>query len=433
MYARFLRDVADTGFEASWYAATVPPSPGFPALKGDLDVDVAIVGAGYTGLNAAIELTQKNFSVAVLEARQAGWGCSGRNGGQVIGGMASFDRLRRHLGEQDAQLAWKVGVEGLRILRERIERFDIDCDWKPGYFAAACKSGQMRDLLANRDREIALGYPHELAIIDRAALAGVIGSEAYVGGVLDAGGGHVHPLRLCIGEARAAAALGVRIFEHSPVTRLQSGAHVGVHTPGGVVRARYVIIAGDIYLGDLLPELTRAILPAGSYIIATEPLPGQLASELLPRDCAVSDQNVLLDYFHLSADRRLLFGGRCNHSGRKPRNIAAALRPRMLRVFPQLRGARIDYQWGGTVSISLKRIPQFGRLDGNILYAQGYSGHGLVPAHVAGRLLAEAVAGDAGRFDVFARVKHWKLPGGRRIASALLALGMTYYRLLDLL
>lgn len=426
-------DAAGRKPQASYYAATAQRSTDFPVLQGDLEADVAIVGAGYTGLNAAIELAQKKFTVAVLEARHVGFGCSGRNGGQVIGGMASFERLRHHMGEQDALLAWKVGVEGLQILRERIDRFYIDCDWRPGYFAAACTLKQMCELLASRVREVALGYPHELAVIERAALPGVVGSDAYVGGVLDAGGGHVHPLNLCIGEARAAAALGVHIFEQSAVTRVQGGARPVVHTSGGLVKARHVVIAGDIYLENILPELQRTILPAGSYIIATEPLGERLASELLPRDSAVSDQNVLLDYFRLSSDRRLLFGGRCNHTGRTPRDIASALRPRMLRVFPQLRGVRVDYEWGGTVSVSLKRIPQFGRLDGNILYAQGYSGHGLVPTHVAGRLLAEAIAGDAGRFDVFARMKHWKLPGGRGVANAILALGMTYYRLRDLL
>ena len=416
----------------SYYAATALPAAAFPQLQGDVEADVAILGGGYTGLNAAIELAEKGFSVALLEARTIGWGCSGRNGGQAIVGMAGHSRLEKHLGIEGARRAWELGIEGLRIVRQRIEGFHIDCDWRPGYFAAACKKRQLDELILECEQQRSLGYPWELTVVSREGLPGVIGTEAYVGGVLDSGSGHLHPLNLCLGEARAAAELGVRIHEQSAVKRVRKGPRPALHTRTGAVSARHIIIAGDAYLEGLVPELRGSVLPAGSYLVATEPLSPEMAGELLPGDCAVSDQNVLLDYFRLAADRRLLFGGRCNYTGAVPRDIAGTLRPRMERVFPQLRGVRIDYKWGGTVGVSLKRVPQFGCLDGNLWYAQGYSGHGIVPAHIAGRLLAEAIDGDAGRFDVFAKLKHYRLPGGRWFATPALALGMAWYRLRDL-
>lgn len=417
----------------SYYSATANWLPRFPALSGSETADVAIVGAGYTGINAAIELVGRGFSVAVVEARHVGWGCSGRNGGQVIGGIAAYERLLRRFGRDDARVLWQMGVDGLDIVFGRVRRFAIDCDLKTGYFDAAWNDRQMRELLSHHETQQALGYPHALHVIGADRLGSVVGTDAYVGGVVDAGSGHLHPLNLCLGEAAAAARMGVRIFEASPVTGLITGATPGIRTASGSLRAKYVVLAGNAYLEGVAPRLRQYFLPVGSYLIATEPLPSRLASEILPMDCAVCDQNTLLDYYRLSADRRLLFGGRCNHTGREPRDIKGTLLPRMLKVFRQLRGVRVDYEWGGTVAFAPKRIPQLGRLKGNILYAQGYSGHGIVATHVAGRLLAEAIAGQAGGFDILSKLKHWRFPGGKWFATPALALGMTYYRLRDLL
>lgn len=240
-------------------------------------------------------------------------------------------------------------------------------------------------------------------------------------------------MNLCIGEARAAAGLGVRIFEQSPVTRIEHGASPAVHTKLGTMHAQKVVLAGNAYLGKVEPRLYGKVIPAGSYIIATEQLEKALASELLPQDMAACDQRVGLNYFRLSADRRMLFGGLCNYSGRVPKNIAATIRPKMVEIFPQLEGAKIDYQWGGNIAISIKRIPQFGRIDGNTWYAQGYSGHGVAPTHIAGQILADAISGDLERFDVFDRIKHWKLPGGKLFANPALAVGMLYYRLKEII
>lgn len=423
--------MTETGHVASWYAATANAAPVFPRIDGDVDADVAIVGAGFTGINTAIELADRGLRIAVLDANRVGWGCSGRNGGQMISGLASHDRLERALGPHQAAALWRLGVEGMDLVRKRIDRFSIRCDLKPGVFLAACNERQMHELREFRARELAMGYPHGLDLIERGDLRSVVGTDAYRGGVLDRGSGHLHPLNLCLGEAIGAAGLGVRIFEHSAVTRIERGRRARVHTASGSVVADHVVLAGNAYLGGLVPALAGRILPAGSYLIATEPLAEELARELFPRDSAVCDSNVLLDYYRLSPDRRLVFGGRCNHTGRVPRSIRAALLPRLLRVFPALHGVRVDYEWGGTVAVSLKRIPQLGRLPGGPWYAQGYSGHGVVARHVFGRLLADAITGGSREFEMLAGLRHWRLPGGRWFASPALALGMTWYRLRD--
>lgn len=394
---------------------------------------MCIVGGGFTGVNTAIELADRGYSVALLEARRVSWGASGRNGGQIIGGIADNLKIAKMLGEEAGEVVWQLGVEATDILRSRVARFQIDCDLKDGYFDAALNSRQMKDLLDYKSYKEAKNYPHVLKVVEQADIRTVVGTDAYVAGVVDRGNGHCHPLNLCLGEAKGAAELGVQIHEHSPVTRIQRGPRAKVHTAAGVVDAEYVVVAGNAYLDGLMPELRGMALPSGSYIIATEPLSADMVADTLPQDTAVCDQNTVLDYFRLSADRRMLYGGRCNYSGREPRSIRDTLVPRMLNIFPQLKDARIDYEWGGNIAISINRIPQFGRIENNILYAQGYSGHGVVPTHMAGRMLAEAIAGQAEGFDIFARVKHWRLPGGKWFASPVLALGMLYFRLRDVL
>jgi len=415
----------------SYYAATAHSRPVYPCLRENLDVDVAIVGAGFTGINTAIELADRGCRVAVLEARQVGWGCSGRNCGQMIAGLASYQRLLRHLGPADAGRIWRLGVDGLDLIQRRIRRFGIQCELKMGVFTAACNQRQMQALRDDKACEERLGYPHLLELVEQDQVKTVIGTDVYRGGILDHGSGHLHPLNLCLGEAVGAVGIGVRVFEESAVQEIERGKRPRVHTAHGSVVADQLVLAGNAYLDGLIPELGGYILPAGSYLIATEPLSDAVARELIPHDCAVCDSNALLDYYRFSSDRRLLFGGRCNHSGRVPSSIKAALLPRMLRVFPGLRGVRIDFEWGGTVAVSLKRIPQLGRLPGGLLYAQGYSGHGVVATHVFGRLLADAICSSAAEFEILARLRHWRLPGGKWFASPALALGMSYYRLKD--
>ena len=418
---------------ASYYAATVREPGTFPTLDGAERADVAIVGAGFTGISAALTLAERGYKVVVLEANRVGWGASGRNGGQLIDGFVDVGKIEKRLGRGAANLAGRMGLECRDLVVERIERYGIDCDLKQGFVDLALNQRDLDYFASEVERKTRDNYPHKMQFVPKEEIRSIVGSDRYVGGLVNPGNGHLHPLNLCIGEARAAAQLGARIFEQTPVTRIRHGSKPVLETGCGTVQADKVVLAGNAYLGQTEPKLYGAVIPAGSYMIATEPLGAKLASELLPKDMAACDQRVALDYFRLSADKRLLFGGLCNYSGRHPKDIGASLRPNMLRVFPQLVDARIEYAWGGFIAISINRIPQLGRIAENSYYAQGYSGHGLAPSHLAGKIIADAIGGDFERFDVFQRVGHLKLPGGKWFANPALALGMLYYRIKDVL
>ena len=417
----------------SYYAATRKHVADYPTLRGEHRCDVVVVGAGFTGISAALHLAERGYDVVIVEANRVGWGASGRNGGQLIDGFVEIDKIEKRFGAEAGALARQMGTECRDIVVQRVDQYEIDCDLKFGYLDLAIKPSEMQDLEEHVEDCERHNYPHALEVIPADRIKEVIGSDRYVGGVMNPGNGHLHPLNLCIGEARAAEMLGARIFERSPVVRLRHGSAPSVEAESGVVHAHKIVLAGNAYLGNTEPRLAGAVIPAGSYVIATEPLSSELARELLPRDSACCDQRVALDYYRLSADRRLLFGGMCNYSGREPKDIAAALRPKMLRVFPQLADARIEYQWGGNIGISINRIPQLGRIQGNTYYAQGYSGHGVAPTHLAGKMIADIVGGDSEQFDLLSRVRHMRLPGGKWFANPALALGMLYYRLKELL
>lgn len=417
----------------SWYAATVNRRTDYPMLSGEARCDVAVVGAGYTGISTALFLAERGYDVIVLEARKVGWGASGRNGGQLLDGFVDLDKIEKRLGIGAAHTAWRMGLECREIVLERIEKYAIDCDLRFGYLDLALNRRDLEYFRAEIERKTRLNYPHRLELVPQDALHDYIGSKRYVGGLVNRANGHLHPLNLCIGEALAAERQGARIFERSPVTRVRHGAEPVVETAHGRVRAGKVVLAGNAYLGRTEPKLFGKVIPAGSYVIATEPLGAERARELLPQDMAACDQKVGLDYFRLTSDHRLLFGGLCNYSGRDPKDITGTLRPNMLKVFPQLKDTRVEYEWGGYIAISINRIPQFGRIGENTYYAQGYSGHGLAPSHMAGKVLADAIGGDFERFDVFARIGHVKLPGGKWFANPALALGMLYYRMKELI
>ncbi len=417
----------------SWYAASRHTSTDYPALEGEQRADVVVVGAGFTGLSTALSLAERGYDVAVVEAHRVGWGASGRNGGQLIDGFVDESKIQKRLTRAETDMVWQLGIDCRDLVIERIERYGIDCDLKFGFVDLALNERDMNYFRSEIERKQARNYPHRLTLVPKEDIHSVVGSERYIGALVNAGNGHLHPLNLCIGEARAATKLGVRIFERSAVTRVQHGANPVVYTDRGSIAATKVVLAGNAYLGRAEPKLFGAVIPAGSYIIATESLGEERAAQILPQDMAACDQRVGLDYFRLSADKRLLFGGLCNYSGRDPKNISASLRPNMLRAFPQLQNARIEYEWGGYIAISIKRIPQLGRIGESTWYAQGYSGHGLAPSHMAGKLLADAIGGDVEKFDVFQRIRHMKLPGGKWFANPALALGMLYYRLKELL
>lgn len=418
---------------SSYYAATPRNATTFPPLLGEQRADVVVVGGGFSGVSAMLHLVERGYDVILLEAKRVGWGASGRNGGQLIDGFVEEHRIEKRFGRAAAKVACDMGLECRNIVVERIRKYSIDCDLKFGYIDLALRDRDLRDFEASVETKLKAGYPHEVELVPKTELGKHIGSKRYLGGLVNRGNGHLHPLNLCVGEALAAVDRGARVFEQSAVVKIQNGASPRVETTDGVVHAKKILLAGNAYLGGTEPRLRGYVIPASSYIIATETLAEGQAQELLPTDMACCDQRAALDYFRLAADRRLLFGGMCNYSGRAPKSIAAALRPKMLNVFPQLSSTRIDFEWGGYIGISMNRIPQLGRIENNTYYAQGYSGHGVAPTHLAGKILADVVAGDSEQFDVFARVKHWRLPGGKWFANPALALGMLYFRIRDAL
>ncbi|OQS33748.1 FAD-dependent oxidoreductase [Chromobacterium haemolyticum] len=418
----------------SYYAATARPWEPGAALQGAVDCDVCVVGGGLAGLSAALNLRERGFSVVLLEGAQIGFGASGRNGGQVIAGFAcGIDTLRAQLGDSLAKQMWNMSVEAVEIIEQRVSQHRIDCDWRRGYVSVAVKPRHMQEL-EDWQREAAQTYDYSgMQLWDKAELRRRLASERYQGGLYDPRSGHLHPLNYALGLARAAREAGVAIYEQSPALRLTRDARPQVATEQGVVNCTQVVLACNSYIGALVPELERRIMPAGTYVIATEPLGKERAEALIANDMAVCDTNFVLDYYRLSSDHRLLFGGKVSYSGREPTNLAAGMRSDMLRVFPQLADVKIDYVWGGFCDITANRAPDFGRLDGNIYYLQGFSGHGVNITGLAGKVVAEAVAGDASRFDLFAKIRHNHFPGGRWLRTPALVLGMAYFRMRDYL
>ncbi len=418
---------------SSYYAATRNRDTDHPPLATSLDADVCIVGAGFTGVATALTLAERGVSVVVLEQNRIGWGASGRNGGQVIGGFSGEDLVMKRLGQEVADLVWEIGWRGNDIIRERVEKYAIDCDLKWGYMDVALKPRHMDAFRDYHAELLRRGFGDDVELVERDDMREYIGSDAYIGGLVNRRSGHVHPLNLCLGEARAAESLGVRFFEDTEVTGIEHGDRPLVRTAQGEVRADRVLLAGNAYQHLEMKRLGGLVFPAGSYIIATEPLSLEEVMEVSPQDLAFCDPNYVLDYFRLSADQRMLFGGRCNYSGRVPKSIRASIEPRMHKIFPQLKDKRIDYEWGGNIGIVVNRVPIIGRLEPNVYHAMGYSGHGVNMTHATGELLADAMEGETARLELFEKIDHTRMPLGQALGSQMLALGMLYYRARDLL
>ncbi|MFL1546457.1 NAD(P)/FAD-dependent oxidoreductase [Pseudomonas sp. O39] len=417
----------------SYYLASANAMPERPSLGTDLSADVCVIGGGFTGVNTAIELAQRGLSVILLEARRIGWGASGRNGGQLIRGIGhDVSGFAKYVGEEGVRYLERAGIDSVALVGQRIREHAIDCDLRWGFCELANTPAQFAGFKGEQDSLAAMGYAHQTRLVGPQDMPQVVGSVAYAGGLVDMGSGHLHPLNLVLGEAQVAESLGVRIFEHTQVLELIHGDTVQVRCAGGTVRAASLVLACNAHLDELEPRLSGKVLPAGSYIIATEPLSETLAKQLIPQNFALCDQKVGLDYYRLSADRRLLFGGACHYSGRDPADIAAYMQPKLLKVFPQLANTAIEFQWGGKIGITANRFPQVGRLKQypNVFYAQGYSGHGLNVTHWCAKLLAEAIhAGHSQGLDIFSQVPHMTFPGGKALRSPLLALGMLWFRL----
>ena len=424
--------------ENSYYEASVRRPPLTPPLSRRVAADVCVVGGGYAGISAALELAERGYSVVLLEAQRIGWGASGRNGGQAIVGFGGDGEraIEKQFSLPDARRAWDVSVEGLQLLRERIGRYGIACDYRPGYLSLAVRPRKARALRRWMDHVMA-AYGHTLRWLGPGEINRWVASDRFHAAVFDPVSGHLHPLKYCLGLAAAARSAGVRVHENSAAFVLERGDKPLVKTAQGECRCSFVLLAGNVYLGeygdDIAPEVAARIMPVGTYMIATEPMGERRADALMRGRPAASDTNFVLDYFRLSADHRLLFGGADSYSGAAPRDLIARIRASMLGVFPQLADLAIPHAWGGFVDITMNKAPNFGRLGRNVYYLQGFSGHGLSLAGMAGKLAAEAIAGQAERFDLFARIRHNRFPGGALMRTPALLLGTLYYRLRDAL
>lgn len=415
----------------SYYAATANDHTRRPALQGDLTADVCVIGAGFSGLSTALFLAERGAKVVVLEANRVGWGASGRNGGQLIGGFQGNERLVRQLGEPASELVARLWYRGHDIIEERIRKYAIACDLASGFLEAAARPSHMKGLEAYVEAMGRRGHGKHFRMLDKAEVSRLIGTDVFAGGYHDSRSSHLHPLNLCLGEARAFEGLGGRLFEGTEVLDIRRGAKPVVVTASGRVTADQVVLSGNAYHHLERKALGGLLFPAGTYVVATEPLAEDVARRINPRNLAVSDSNVALDYFRLSADRRLLFGGLCHYANRDPRSIAGALRPRMARVYPELARLRIDYEWGGLIGIVLTRVPLIGRLEPNIYFLQGYSGHGVNVAHIASEIVVNAMEGRGADLDLFGRMRQIRMPATQWIGNQLLALGMAYYKVKD--
>jgi gamma-glutamylputrescine oxidase len=420
--------------DRTYYDDSVQARDPTPGLAGELATDVCVIGAGIAGCSAALNLAERGFRVVLLEADRIGAGASGRSGGQVLPGFASEQTvLERLLGNEDARRMWDISVEAIALLRERITRHSIECDWRDGQLQVAIKP-RHRDALAAWQDELTRKYAYEYTrFMETAEIHSILATDRYRAGLYDTNAGHLNPLKYTLGLADAARAAGVAIFEQTPVIGLEKNEPVVVRSPNGRVRARYMVLCGNALLGNLVPQLYRRIMPVKTYVIATQPLGRERAIALIRNDCGVTDLNFILDYFRRSSDNRLLFGGRVSYSGRDTLDTARATRARMLQVFPQLADVRIDYAWGGLLDITMSRAPDFGRIAPTCYYLQGFSGHGVALAGMAGKLAADAIGGQAERFDLFAKITHRDFPGGSLLRTPALVLAMLWYRLRDLL
>ncbi len=423
---------------------SLPPAPSYYALndawasraplRGEIHCDVAVLGGGIAGCSAALHLAKRGYKVALLEARHVGYGASGRSGGQTIFGLAAGQqKLEREVGREDARRLFDLSIDALDLTQSLIREYAIDCDYRPNHVHVAVNSRHVREL-EQWARELREDYGYSSArLLNRDELRGHVSSERYLGGLLDPRSGHLQPLKYTQGLARAAETAGAVIYENSEVLRYDDGREVRVNTAEGCVRCAQLVLCGNAYIGAVAPALSRRILGVGTYIIATEPLGEERARSLLPSNAAVADINWILDYFRRSRDHRLLFGGRVSYSSVQPPRLAESMRRRMVRVFPSLADSKVANAWGGYLDITMSRAPDFGRLAPNVFYLQGFSGHGVALAGLAGQLAAEAIAGTAERFDVFARIPHRDFPGGRLLRRPSLMLAMLYYRLRDVL
>ncbi len=402
-------------------------------LQGNVSADVCIVGGGYTGLSTAIHLRQLGFTVVLLEANRVAWGASGRNGGHVgTGQRADQVTLEKMVGHERASRLWQLSLDAVGLVEALCQQFTIDCELGTGNLHLAAKRAHISELEEEvHHLQQQYGYD-QLTFLDQSAVAQHTSAQGVYAGVLDRGARHLHPLKYALGLARAALDLGANIYEHSRVTHYRTADQKAVvSTDQGEVRCSYVVLACNGYLGGLEKRIAGNIMPINNFMIATEPLSEALADQVNRDRVSLSDTLFVINYWKLSADRRLLFGGGETYSSRFPTDIKAFVRPYMLQLYPELADLAITHGWGGTLGITLNRMPDFGRIDAHTFYAQGFSGHGVPTATFAGKLLASAINGDCENFDLMAAVPTQGFPGGTLLRWPGLVAGMLFYSLLD--
>lgn len=424
-------NIHNPGHANSWYAASANDRRIRPVLEGEEIADVCVIGAGFTGISAALQLAENGFSVIVLEGERIGFGASGRNGGQIVNGYSrDLETIAKRYGPDKAMKLGQMSLEGGQIIRDRVAKYGIPCDLVDGGFFAAFTDKQVREMAGVKAHWEKHGHSG-LEMVSKAEVGKYVKADRYVGGMIDRLGGHIHPLNLVLGEAAAVESLGGRIFENSRVTGLDMGANPVVRTAKGSVKAKYVLVCGNAYLGQLLSKITEKMMPVSSQVMATEPLDAQLIKELLPANYCIEDANYVLDYYRRTADNRLLYGGGIGYGGQDPANLTGVIRPNMLKTFPQLAGAKIDFAWSGNFALTLTRIPHMGKLSDTVYFSHGDSGHGVTTTHLLGKILGEAVAGHAARFDVWSSLPALPFPGGKTFRVPLTLLGAWWYGLRD--
>ncbi|GGE48281.1 NAD(P)/FAD-dependent oxidoreductase [Actibacterium pelagium] len=419
----------------SYYAATARNRVDYPTLQSDITADVAVVGGGFTGVATALELAERGYSVALCEANKIGWGATGRNGGQITGSLsgdvAMQREFRRTLGDEASDFVWSLRWRGHDIIKNRVEKYKIDCALQFGHMQTAMTQAHMKELTQTYTEGCAKGMQDDLSLIPQDQMRDYLETDLYIGGLLNKRNMHVHSLDLCLGQAKAVCDLGGSVFENSPVEAIEYGPKPIIRTAQGSVRAEKIVLAGNAYHLLEQKKLGGKLFPAALSNMATEPLSQEDAQAINPHKLAVYDSRFVLDYYRLTEDNRVMFGGGTNYSGRDSQDIVGELLPLLERTFPRLKGIGVDYSWSGTDGIILNRIPQVGRLDRNIFYVQGYSGHGIALSHILAEITAEAISGHTREFDVFENVRHWHLPVNRTMGSLMIAIGMFYYTLRD--
>ncbi|MND46322.1 Gamma-glutamylputrescine oxidoreductase [compost metagenome] len=418
---------------ASYYARTYPGAiPLRPTLHEGLDTEVLIVGAGFSGLHTALRLALAGKRVTVLEASRVAWAASGRNGGQaLLGWSCDMPPLEKALGLERTRRLWDSMCWAAQELRELPARHGFDVDYRPGSLWTAVlprRVGMLRE--AQREASEKWGYD-KLQLIDREALPEWIDSPRYQAALYDPEGGHLNPLKLAQGLAAAFEAAGGRLFEQTRVLDYRETANGFVaRTEHGEVRSDVLVLACNAYIDKLDRHLSRRLLPVGSYQVATAPLDPALAQSLLPRNSCVIDNQFVPDYFRLTPDHRLLFGGGCTYLGGIPKDVEAATRPVLERAFPLLRGVAIEHAWGGHIDCSLRRTPDIGR-SGQRYWLQGFSGHGVLPTLAGARAVSDAILGDNDLLALYQAIDNGRFPGGDVLAAPLEAAAKAWYRLRD--